>query len=118
MATEAEVAAAAGHTFACGTQRGRGAAASAGAMQPALDRTDWSVLSTLLRLAQRDGWRVEFSPDRILVTSRRAAEGVITLPATVMRHARGAGWQAAVRPGEITLRHPAVRQGVTLRLEA
>lgn len=87
-------------------------------MQPALDRTDWSVLSTLLRLAQRDGWRVEFSPDQILVSSRQAVDGVITLPAGLMRHARGAGWQSVVRAGEISLRHPAVRQGVTVRLEA
>jgi hypothetical protein len=85
-------------------------------MQPAFDRTDWSVLSTLLRMAQRDGWRVEFAPDRILVSSRRATEGVITLPAVLVRQARSCGWQAAIRSGEIALRHPAVRQGVTLRL--
>jgi len=86
-------------------------------MQPAFDRTDWSVLSTLLRAAQRDGWRVEFAPDRILVSNRRATEGIITLPAVLVRQARSCGWQAAVRAGEIALRHPAVRQGVTLRLE-
>jgi hypothetical protein len=85
-------------------------------MQPAFDRTDWSVLSTLLRTAQREGWRVEFAPDRILVSSRRAMEGVIALPASLMQHARSTGWQAAIRSGEIALRHPAVRQGVTLRL--
>lgn len=85
-------------------------------MQPAFDRTDWSVLSTLLRMAQREGWRVEFAPDRILVSSRRAAEGIIILPAALVRHARSCGWQAAVRGREIALRHPAVRQGVTLRL--
>ncbi|MDO9708008.1 hypothetical protein [Paracraurococcus lichenis] len=87
-------------------------------MQPAFDRTDWSVLSSLLRLAQREGWRVEFAPDRILVTNRRAAEGVTILPAALMRHARHGGWQAAVQPGEIALRHPSVRQQVMLRLEA
>ncbi|TCZ54630.1 hypothetical protein [Roseicella aquatilis] len=87
-------------------------------MQPALARTDWSVLSTLLRLAQRDGWQVEFAPDRILVSSRRAAQGVIPLPARLVRHARSCGWQTAIRRGEIGLRHPAVRQGVTLRLGA
>jgi hypothetical protein len=87
-------------------------------MQPAFDRTDWSVLSTLLRMAEREGWRVEFAPDRILVSSRRAAEGVITLPATLVRHARSTGWQTAIRTGEIALRHPAVRQSVTLRLGA
>lgn len=85
-------------------------------MQPAFDRTDWSVLSSLLRLAQREGWQVEFAPDRILVSSRRAAEGVIQLPTLLVRHARSCGWQTAVRNGEIGLRHPAVRQGVTLRL--
>jgi phage protein D len=85
-------------------------------MQPAFDRTDWSVLSTLLRLAQRDGWRVEFTPERILVSSRRAAEGVVMLPATLVRHARASGWQTAIQAGEIALRHPAVRQSVTLRL--
>ncbi len=85
-------------------------------MQPALDRTDWSVLSALLRTAQREGWRVEFAPDCILLSSRRAAEGVIILPATLVRHARGSGWQAVIRPGEIALRHPAVRQAVMLRL--
>ena len=85
-------------------------------MQPAFDRTDWSVLSTLLRLAQRDGWQVEFAPDRILVSSRQAAAGVIRLPALLVQHARSCGWQTAIRHGEIGLRHPAVRQGVTLRL--
>ena len=86
-------------------------------MQPAFDRTDWSVLSSLLRLAQRDGWRVEFAPDRIMVSSRRnAADGVVTLPTVLVRHAQASGWQMAIRGGEIGLRHPAVRQGVTLRL--
>ena len=85
-------------------------------MQPAFDRTDWSVLSTFLRMAQRDGWRVEFAPDRVLVSSRRMTEGVVTLPAVLVRHARSCGWQTAIRPGEVALRHPAVRQGVTLRL--
>jgi|APCry1669188879_1035177.scaffolds.fasta_scaffold167054_1 hypothetical protein len=87
-------------------------------MQPAFDRTDWSVLSTLLRTAQRDGWRVEFAPDRILVSSRRATEGILMLPAVLVRQARSCGWQAVIRAGEIGLRHPAVRQGVTLRLGA
>lgn len=87
-------------------------------MQPAFDRTDWSVLSSLLRLAQREGWRVEFAPDRILVSSRQATEGILVLPASLVRHARDGGWQMAMRSGEIALRHPAVRQGVTLRLGA
>ena len=86
-------------------------------MQPACLRTDWSVLSTLLRLAQREGWRVEFAEDRILVSSRRATEGVIVLPATLMRHARASGWQASRLPEGFALRHPAVRQSVRLRLE-
>ncbi|MBK1660870.1 hypothetical protein [Paracraurococcus ruber] len=85
-------------------------------MQPAFDRTDWSVLSALLRLAQREGWRVEFAPDRILVSSRRAAAGIVALPAVLLRHARGGGWHCAVRGEEVALRHPAVRHRVTLRL--
>jgi hypothetical protein len=85
-------------------------------MIPALNRTDWSVLSTLLRLAQRDGWWVEFAADRILVRSRRRSLGAVMLPARLLRQAREHGWQRVVRPDEIALRHPAVRQGVTLRL--
>lgn len=87
-------------------------------MQPAFDRTDWSVLSTLLRLAQREGWRVEFATDGILVSRRQAAEGVIGLPAVLMRQARSGGWQAVIRRGDVTLRHASVRQVVTLRLGA
>ncbi|GGC59162.1 hypothetical protein GCM10011504_41740 [Siccirubricoccus deserti] len=87
-------------------------------MIPALYRTDWSVLSTLLRLAQREGWWVEFTADHILVRSRRCGLGVVMLPARLLRQAREHGWQRVVRPDEITLRHPAVRQGVTLRLAA
>ena len=86
-------------------------------VQPGFHRTDWSVLSTLLRLAQREGWRVEFAPDHVVVSSRRSGEGVVVLPAALVRHARGAGWQAETRMGEIRLRHPAVRQGVTVLLE-
>ena len=85
-------------------------------MQYALERTDWSVLSTLLRLAQRDGWRVEFGSDQILVSSRRALDGVLVLPSRLMRHARASGWHTAVAPGRIGLRHPAVRQAVLLHL--
>ncbi|MDN3567965.1 hypothetical protein QWZ14_26595 [Paeniroseomonas aquatica] len=87
-------------------------------MQAAFDRTDWSVLSTLLRLAQRDGWRVEFSSDQVMVSSRRAAAGVVVLPSRLMRHARASGWSAAIAPGRIGLRHPSVRQSVLLRLGA
>lgn len=85
-------------------------------MQAALERTDWSVLSTLLRLAQREGWRVEFGHDQILVSSRRDLDGVVVLPSRLMRHARASGWSAAMAPGRIGLRHPAVRQAVQLRL--
>jgi hypothetical protein len=85
-------------------------------MIPAFDRTDWAVLSTLLRLAQREGWWVEFAADRILVRSRRRSVGAVMLPARLLRQAREQGWQRVVRPDEIALRHPAVRQGVTLRL--
>lgn len=85
-------------------------------MQAAFERTDWSVLSTLLRLAQREGWRVEFGNDQILVSSRHAREGVMVLPSRLMRHARASGWNAAMGPGRIGLRHPAVRQAVLLRL--
>ncbi|MBL6457683.1 hypothetical protein JMJ55_20305 [Belnapia sp. T6] len=86
-------------------------------MEAALQRTDWSVLSTLLRLAQREGWRVEFDTHEVVVSSRRAAAGVIHLPSRLMRHARASGWHAAITPGRIGLRHPAVRQAVTVRLE-
>lgn len=86
-------------------------------MQSACLRTDWSVLSTLLRLAQREGWRVEFADDRILVSHRRAAaEGVVMLPALLMGHARGNAWQVARLPEGFLLRHPAVRQSITLQL--
>lgn len=86
-------------------------------MQAALERTDWSVLSTLLRLAQREGWRVEFGSDQILISSRRTLEeGVLVLPSRLMRHARAGGWNAVMAPGRIGLRHPAVRQAVLLRL--
>lgn len=87
-------------------------------MHAAIERTDWSVLSTLLRLAQRDGWRVEFSSDQVMVSSRRALEGVVVLPFRLMRHARASGWSAAIAPDRIGLRHPAVRQAVLLRLVA
>lgn len=86
-------------------------------MQAAHERTDWSVLSTLLRLAQRDGWRVEFDIDQVMVSSRRPPAGVLVLPSRLLRHARASGWQAAVGRGRIGLRHPAVRQAVMLRLE-
>jgi hypothetical protein len=86
-------------------------------MPAAHERTDWSVLSTLLRLAQRDGWRVEFDVDQVVVSSRRPPAGVLVLPTRLMRHARASGWNAAIGRGRIALRHPAVRQAVTLRLD-
>ncbi len=85
-------------------------------MQSASDATDWSVLSTLLRLAQREGWRVEFAGQDIFMSSRRAVRGAIVLPAILVRQARAGGWRAAARDGGLTLRHPAVRQQVSLRL--
>jgi hypothetical protein len=85
-------------------------------MIPAADPTDWSILSTLLRLAQREGWWVEFAADRILVRSRAHRLGAVMLPARLLWQAREHGWQRVVRPDEIALRHPAVRQSVTLRL--
>lgn len=85
-------------------------------MSTALRRTDWSILSTLLRLAQREGWRVAFEADRVLVAVRWPAPGVLTLPARLMRHARAAGWHAAFRPGAIALSHPAVRHRVEVSL--
>jgi hypothetical protein len=87
-------------------------------MHAGLPQTDWSILSTLLRLAQRDGWRVEFDYDRVQVSSRRSLEGVVVLPCRLMRHARANGWDVAMARGRIGLRHPAVRHAVTLQLEA
>jgi hypothetical protein len=52
----------------------------------------------------------------VQVSSRRAMAGVIVLPSRLIRHAKASGWQAAVAPGRIGLRHPSVRQAVTLRL--
>lgn len=85
-------------------------------MQPAFHATDWSVLSSLLRLAQRDGWRVEFAGQDIFMSSRRAVRGATVLPASLVGQARTGGWQAVARGGGLTLRHPAVRQHVLLRL--
>ena len=81
-------------------------------------RTDWSLLSTLLRLAQRDGWHISFGKELVLVAHRRAARGVMVLPAALLGHARGAGWRVARRPGGFELRHPAVRHRIELRLAA
>ena len=81
-------------------------------------RTDWSRLSTLLRLAQRDGWNVSFGNGLVLVVHRRAARDVVVLPAALLGHARESGWRVARRPGGFDLRHPAVRHRVEVRLAA
>ena len=81
-------------------------------------RTDWSLLSALLRLAQRDGWSVAFKNGRVLVAHRRAARGVVVLPAALLGHAREAGWRVARGPQSFELRHPAVRHRIEVRLVA
>lgn len=85
-------------------------------MQIADLRTDWSLLSAVLRLAQRDGWNVSFGAGVVVVAHRRAAEGVVVLPAALMRHARAAGWSAARAPHGFDLRHAAVRHRIEVRL--
>lgn len=89
------------------------------AMQLAFDGTDWSVLSHLLRCAQRVGWRIRFLPDGVEIASPQASGDVIVLPAALLRLAREAGWQVArPEPGGrgMALRHPSVHQRVRLRL--
>lgn len=81
-------------------------------------RTDWSLLSTLLRRAQRDGWNVSFGSGSVLVVPKRAARGVLVLPAALLAHARETGWSVAKRSGGYVLRHPAVRHRIELRLAA
>jgi hypothetical protein len=81
-------------------------------------RTDWSVLSALLRLAQREGWTPAFGNGRVRLVHRRAAEGVVVLPAALLTHARQTGWRVARRPQGFELRHLAVRHRVELRLIA
>jgi len=88
-------------------------------MRPALDPTDWTVLSHLLRLAQHGGWQVAFHGARVEIAPAWAPAGVVALPARLLREARAAGWQAVrgeSAPG-LTLRHPAVRQPVRLLVE-
>lgn len=87
-------------------------------MAVASPRTDWSLLSTLLRLAQREGWNVAFRDGSVLVVHRRAARGVVVLPAVLLGHAREAGWRVARRPGAFELRHPAVRHRIQVSLRA
>ncbi len=81
-------------------------------------RTDWSLLSRLLRLAHRDGWNVSFGRGSVLVVPQRAACGVLVVPATLLRHAREAGWRVARRAGGFELQHPAVRHRIEVRLAA
>ena len=81
-------------------------------------RTDWSRLSALLRLAQRDGWNVSFDRGSVLVVPKRAARGILVLPAALLGHARKAGWRVARRAGGFELRHPAVRHRIEVRLDA
>ena len=81
-------------------------------------RTDWSLLSALLRLAQREGWNIAFRDGSVSVAHRRAARGVVVLPATLLGHARQAGWSVARRPGAFELRHPAVRHRIRVVLLA
>lgn len=81
-------------------------------------RTDWLLLSKLLRLAQREGWDVAFGNGRIRVAHRRAAGGVVVLPAALLAYARGAGWQVARRPAGFELWHSAVRHPIEVRLTA
>jgi hypothetical protein len=79
-------------------------------------RTDWSVLSALLRLAQREGWTPAFGNGRVRLVHRRAAQGVVVLPAALLGHAREAGWRVSRQPDGFDLRHPAVRHRVEVKL--
>ncbi len=81
-------------------------------------QTDWSLLSKMLRLAQSDGWDIEFGNDRVLVAHRHARRGVVVLPASLLRHAREEGWRVVRRPSGFELHHPAVRQPVEVSLAA
>ena len=81
-------------------------------------RTDWSLLSKLLRLAQRDGWDIAFGDGRIQVAHRRADGRVVVLPATLLGHARQSGWTVVRRPLGFELRHPAVRHPIEVKLDA
>lgn len=81
-------------------------------------QTDWSLLSQLLRLAQSDGWTIAFGNDRVVVSNRRTERGVVALPASLIAHARGAGWRVVRRPMRFELHHPAVRQWVEVSLAA
>ena len=80
--------------------------------------TDWSLLTALLRLARRDGWDVSFGKGSVFMVHRRAAAGVVVLPAALLGHAREAGWSVARSPEGFELRHPSVRFRVEVRLAA
>ena len=54
----------------------------------------------------------------VLVVPRRAARGVVVLPAKLLGHAREAGWRVARQPQGFELRHPAVRHRIEVRLVA
>lgn len=88
-------------------------------MRPAFDPTDWTVLSHLLRLAQRAGWQVAFHGAQVEIAPVWVAPGIVALPARLLREARQAGWQLG--RGEpasaLMLRHPAVREPVRLLTE-
>ena len=79
-------------------------------------QTDWSLLSKLLRLAQRDGWDISFAEDRVSVAHRRARGGLVVLPVALLGHAREEGWRVARQPAGFELRHPSVRQRVEVSL--
>ncbi len=81
-------------------------------------QTDWSLLSKMLRLAQRDGWDIAFREDRVLVAHRRARSGVVVLPTSLLGHAREEGWRVVRRPTGFELHHPSVRQWVEVSLAA
>ena len=82
-------------------------------------RTDWALLSALLRRAQRDGWNVTFKNGSVLVVPRQSpAPGVAVLPAALLGQARATGWSVSRREGGFELRHPAVRHRIEVRLAA
>ena len=59
---------------------------------------------------------VSFRNGVVLVVPRRAARGVVVLPAALLGHAREAGWRVSRRPDGFELRHPAVRHRIEVRL--
>lgn len=59
---------------------------------------------------------MEFAGQTIFMSSRREVRGVLVLPAVLVGQARAGGWQVVPKEGGLTLRHPAVRQEIALRL--